>query len=115
MRGPKLVAKYRAERAAHSEVWSDNGTVAKQPISRSLSASGLSLLIAMAGGLVALLAEAGPWPAAALVLGLVAVLAGVAGLFVFVYRHSRSTGDGVLSSLSRTTWAAVRLLADLVP
>lgn len=48
---------YRAERAAHSEVLSDNDTVTKQPISRSLSAAGLSLLVAMAGCLVVLLAE----------------------------------------------------------
>ncbi len=90
-------------------------TVVKQPMSRSLSASGLSLLIATSGGLVMLLAEAGSWPAATLALGLAAVLAGVAGLCVFVYRHRRSTGDGVLRSLSRTAWAAVRLLADLIP
>ena len=51
---------------------------------------------------------------AVLVLGLAAVLGGVAGLCIFVYRHSRSTGDGVLRSLGRTGWAAVRLLVDLV-
>ena len=90
-------------------------TVAKQPMSRSLSASGLSLLIAMSGSLVVLLAEAGSWPVAALVLGLATVLAGLAGLCVFGYQHSRSTGDGVLRSLGRTAWAAVRLLVDLVP
>lgn len=90
-------------------------TVAKRPMSGSLDALGLSLLVAMSGSLVVLLAEAGSWPMAALVLGLAAVLAGVAGLCVFVYRHNRSTGGGVLRSLGRTAWAAVRLLADLDP
>lgn len=89
--------------------------MAKQPMPRSLGWAGLSLLIAMSGSLVVLLAEAGSWPMAVLLLGLAAVLAGVAGLCVFVYRHSRSTGDSVLRSLGRTAWAAVRLIADLVP
>ncbi len=89
--------------------------MAKQPISRSLGGAGLSLLVAVVGSLVALLAEAGSWPAAALLLGLTAVLAGVAGLCVFGYRHRRSTGDGVLKSLGRTAWAAVRVLFDLLP
>ncbi len=89
--------------------------VTKQPMSRSLSASGLSLLVAMSGSLVVVLAEAESWPTAALVLGLAAVLAGVAGVCVFVYRHSRSTGGGALRSLGRTAWAAVRLLVDLLP
>ncbi len=89
--------------------------MAKQPISRSPGGTGLSLLVAVAGGLVALLAEAGSWPVAMLLLGLTAVLAGVAGLCVFGYRHSRSTGDGILKSLGRTSWAAVMMLFDLLP
>lgn len=87
--------------------------MAKQP--RSLGAAGLSLLIALSGGLVVLLAEIGSWPVAVLLLGLAAVLAGVTGLCVLVYRHSRSTGDGVLRSLGRTASGAVRLIADLLP
>ena len=89
--------------------------MAKQPMSRSLGGAGLSLLVAMAGSLVVLLAEVGSWPLAAVLLGVTAVLAGVAGLCIFGYRHSRSTGDGVLSSLGRTAWAAVRVLFDLLP
>lgn len=89
--------------------------MAKQPMPRSLGGAGLSLLIAMSGSLVVLLAEAGSWPMAVLLLGLAAVLAGVAGLCVFVYWHSRSTVDGVLRSLGRTACAAVRLIVDLVP
>ncbi len=89
--------------------------MAKQPTPRSLDGAGLSLLIALSGSLVVLLAEVGSWPVVVLLLGLAAVLAGVAGLCVFAYRHSRSTGDGVLRSLGRTAYAAVRLIVDLVP
>jgi hypothetical protein len=93
----------------------DNGTMAKQPTPRSVGGASLFLLIAMAGGLVTLFAEVGSWPVAALLLGLAAVLAGVAGLCAFAYRHSRGTGDGILKALGRTAWAAVRLIVDLVP
>lgn len=89
--------------------------MAKQQMSRSLGGAGLSLLVAMAGSLLVLLAEAGSWPLAAVLLGVTAVLAGVAGLCVFGYRHSRSTGDSFLGSLRRTAWAAVKLLFDLLP
>jgi hypothetical protein len=89
--------------------------MATQPMPRSLGRAVLSLLIALFGSVVVLLAEVGSWPVVLLLLGLAAVLAGVAGLCVFVYRHSRSTGDGVLRSLGRTAGAAVRLIADLVP
>lgn len=89
--------------------------MAKQPTPRSLGGAGLSLLIALSGGVIVLLTEVGSWPVVVLLLGLAAVLTGVGGLCVFVYRHSRSTGDGVLRSLGRTAIAAVRLIADLVP
>jgi hypothetical protein len=89
--------------------------MAKQQMPTSLGGAGLSLLIALSGGLVVLLTEVGSWPAVVLLLGLAAVLTGVVGLCVYVYRHSRSTGAGVLRSLGHAVSAAVRLIADLVP
>ena len=88
--------------------------MAKQPMPPSRGGAGLSLLIVLSDSLVVVLAETGSWPMAVLLLGLVAVLAGVAELCVLVYRHSRA-GDGILRSPGRTARAAVKLIVCLVP
>lgn len=90
-------------------------TMAEQAIPRSLRAAGLFLLVALLGGLVLVVTEVGSWPVSVLILGLAAVLAGIAGLCFCVYRYSRSAGVGALRSLGRTVRVAVRLIVDLVP
>jgi hypothetical protein len=73
--------------------------------------AGLSLLVAMFGGLVVLAGTLiSSTPPLLLLAGLAGVVAGVAGLSVLAYRDSRRADVNVLRSLSRTTREAAKLL-----
>jgi len=90
---------------------SDNLFVRRQPVASLKSVAGLSLLIAMFGGLVVLAGTLSPHtPQLLLLAGLVACIAGVGGLSVLAYRDSRRDGVGVFRSLGRTTREAAKLL-----